>query len=96
MSQYYLLYHNNYQANDSRVVSQQSNLCPDIKICSVKDFCCNKEKLCCDKKSKSYKISEDKFVATKILMLQQTVQLATKIKEGNMSRHFQGLSRHRV
>ena len=29
-------------------------------------------------------------------MLQQTVQLATKIKEGNMSRHFQGLSRHRV
>ena len=33
---------------------------------------------------------------TNISMLQQTVQIATKIKEGNMSRHFQGLSRHRV
>ena len=89
MSQYYLLYHDNDQANGSRVLSQQLNLYCDIKSCRVKDFCR-------DRKWKSNEISPNKFVATKISMLQQTVQLTTKIKEGNMSRHFQGLSRHRV
>ena len=32
----------------------------------------------------------------KISMLQQIVQLATKIKEGNMSGHFQSFSQHKV
>ena len=96
MSQYYLLHCDNDQANGSRVLSQQSNLCRDIKSCRVKDFCCDKGKLCRDRKWKSNETNQDKFVATKISMLQQTVQLAKKIKEGNMSQHFQGLPRHRV
>ena len=49
MSQYYLFCHNNDQTNGSRVLSQQSNLCRDIKSCRVKDLCCNKGKLCQDK-----------------------------------------------
>ena len=76
-------------------MSQQSNSCHDIKSCRVKDFCHDKGKLCRDRKWKSNETSQDKFIATKISMLQQIVQLVTKIKEGNMSRHFQGLSRHK-
>ena len=91
-----LLCCDNDQENGSRVLSQQSNLCRDIKRCILKDFCRDKGKLCHDKKWKGNEISQDKFVATKISMFQQTVQLATKIKEGNMLRHFKGLSRHRV
>ena len=89
MSRYYFLCHDNVQANVSRVLSQKSNLCRDIKSCKVKD-------LCRDRKWKSNETSQDKFIATKISMLQQVVQLATKISKGNMSGRFQGLSRHRV
>ena len=81
MSQYYLLYRDNDQANGSRVLSQQSNLCRDIKSCKMEDFCHDKGKLCRNIKWKSIETSQAKFVTTKISMLQQTVQLATKIKE---------------
>ena len=40
--------------------------------------------------------SHRQSVTTKISMLQQIVQLATKIMERNMSRHFQSLLRHKV
>ena len=96
MSQYYLLCRDNDQENGSRVLSQQSNLCHNIKSCRVKDFYHDKGKLFRDRKQKKNETSQDKFVTTKISILQQTVQLATKIKEGNMLPHFQGLSRHRV
>ena len=95
MSQYYLLYRNNDQVNGNRVLSQQSNLRRDIKSCRVKYLCRDKGKLCRDRKRKSNETSQDKFVMIKISMLKQTVQLV-KIKEGNMSRHFQGLSDQRV
>ena len=42
------------------------------------------------------KTRQDKYVATKISMLQQTAQLATKIKEGGLSRQLQSLSQHKV
>ena len=57
----------------SRVLSQQSNLCHDIKSFRVKNICHDKIKLCRDRKWKSNEISQDKLVATKISMLQQTV-----------------------
>ena len=38
--------------------------------CRVKDFCCDKRKLCHDRKWKSNETSQDKFIATKISMLQ--------------------------
>ena len=34
-----LLYRDNYQANSSRVLSQQSKLCRDIKSCRGKNIC---------------------------------------------------------
>ena len=42
----FLLYCDNDQANNSRVLSQQSNLCRNIKSCRVKNICCEKRKLC--------------------------------------------------
>ena len=92
MSQYYLLCHDNVQANVNRVLSHKSNLYRDIKSCKVKESMSRQRKVRSRRKWKSNKISQDKFIATKISMLQQTVQLATKINKGNMSRHFQGLS----
>ena len=62
----------------------------------MKNICHDKRKLCRDRKQKSNETSQDKLVATKISMLQQTVQLAIKIKEGNMLQHFSSLSRHKV
>ena len=82
MSQYYLLCRNNDQENGSRFLSQQSNLCQYIKSYRVKDFYRDKGKFYHDRKWKSNKT---RFVATNILILQQKVQLATKIKEVNIS-----------
>ena len=79
---------NNDQTNGNRVLSQQSNLCCDIKSYRVKNFCLDKGKLFRDRKWKSNETSQDEFVPIKISMLQAKVQLAKKIKEGNMSRHF--------
>ena len=76
MLQYYLLCRDNDQANGSRVLSQQSNLCHDTKSYRMTDFCH-------DKKRKSNETSQDKFVVTKILMLQQTVKLATNSSASN-------------
>ena len=65
-----LLCRDNDQANGSRVLSQQSNLCCNIKSYRVKDFYHKKRKLCHDKNRKSNETSQDKFFTTKISMLQ--------------------------
>ena len=49
-----------------------------------------------DKKWNSNETSQDKLVATKNSMLQQTIQLTTMIKEGNMLQHFPSMSQHKV
>ena len=71
MSKYYLLCHDNVQANVSRVLSQKSNLCCNIKSCIVKDLYRDKGKLGRDRKWKSNETSQDKFIATNISMLQK-------------------------
>ena len=55
-----------------------------IKRYREKDLCLDKRKLCYNRKWKSNETCQDKFVTIKTSMFQQTVHLATKIKEGNM------------
>ena len=82
----------NYKKN----VATQKIMLPHNEELKIEIFVVTKRKLCHDRKWKRIEKIQDKFVVTKISMLQQTVQPTTKTKEGNMSRHLHSLSRHKV
>ena len=52
-----------------------------IKNCSVRDFCRGREVLCRNRKWKRHETNQDIYVMKKTLILQQTVQPATKSKD---------------
>ena len=73
------------QENGSREVSRQSNLCCGITSLRGEKECCDKTKLCRDRKWQSNETSQDKLVTTKVFYVATNISTIDKIKAENMS-----------